>query len=342
MTWTDALQGDSLSWLLEHPIPGVRYLALRDLLDLPPDHADLIAAREAAYRDGPMAAVLDAMQPEGFWCAPGPGYTPQYYSTVWALVLLAQLGGSAQHDARIAAACAYLLEHALTPGGQFTTTGAPSGTADCLQGNLCFALLELGYADARLTTAVEWIARTVNGEGIAPSSEKQSARRFYASGKCGPLFACSANNKCSCAWGAAKVMLAFSRLPAEQRTPLVDRAVQAGVNFLLDNHPEIPGYPNGYAAKPSGNWWKFGFPVFYITDMLQIMEAAARLGRGNDPRLAQAFQRVLEKQDAHGRWPLEYHYQGKTYGDYGAKREANPWVTLRVLRMLKARGCTTA
>ena len=47
---------------------------------------------------------------------------------------------------------------------------------------------------------------------------------------------------------------------------MIGRAIQAGVNFLLDNHPAEAGYPNGWAEKPSGNWWKFGFPVFYVAD----------------------------------------------------------------------------
>ena len=35
MPWQEKLNGDSLSWLMEEDEPGVRYLAMRDLLDLP-------------------------------------------------------------------------------------------------------------------------------------------------------------------------------------------------------------------------------------------------------------------------------------------------------------------
>ena len=88
----------------------------------------------------------------------------------------------------------YLLDHALTPQGQFTISGRPSGTADCLQGNLCVALVSLGVEDSRLAQAVAWMARTVTGEGIAPVEDKRAAVRYYAS-KCGPMFACGSNNK---------------------------------------------------------------------------------------------------------------------------------------------------
>ncbi len=149
-------------------------------------------------------------------------------------------------------------------------------------------------------------------------------------------FACGSNNKQSCAWGAAKVMLAFGRLPPARRTPSITRAIQQGVEFLLSVDPATAAYPCGYAVKPSQNWWKFGFPVFYVTDLLQIVEALVALGHAHDPRLANALALVRDKQDAQGRWLLEYDYAGKTWVDFGPKKEPNKWVTLRALRVLKA------
>jgi hypothetical protein len=201
MAWQDQLRGDPLPWLLEAESPGARYLALRDLLDRGPDDPELGAAREAAHTTGPIAAVLAEMDEMGFWAEPGPGYLPKYRSTVWSIILLAQLGALAGQDERIARACGYLIDQALAPGGQFASSSAPSGTVDCLQGNLCAALVDLGYDDPRLAAAFDWMARTVTGEGIAPMEERHAAVRYYA-GKCGPTFACGANNKLPCAWGA--------------------------------------------------------------------------------------------------------------------------------------------
>jgi hypothetical protein len=334
MAWQDQLKGDSLGWLLEPEDPGVRYLALRDLLDRPADDAELLAAQQAAHTQGPIATVLAAMAPEGHWVEPGPGYNPKYRSTVWSITLLAQLGASAALDERIGRACAAVLDHTLAPGGQFSTSSAPSGTVDCLQGNLCRALLELGCDDARLERAFEWMARSVTGEGLAPATERAAPVRYYA-GKCGPGFACGANNKLPCAWGAAKVMLAFGKWPAERRTPVIARAIAQGVEFLLGIDPASAAYPSGWSEQPSGNWWKFGFPVFYVTDILQIVEALVALGCGGDPRLANALKVVREKQDAQGRWALEYDYTGKTWVDFGPKKQPGKWVTLRACRALK-------
>ena len=130
-------------------------------------------------------------------------------------------------------------------------------------------------------------------------------------------------------------MLAFSVLPKEQHTPLIESAIQQGVDFLFSVDPAGATYPSGFADKPSGNWWKFGFPVFYVTDILQIVEALVGLGHRDDPRLANALDLIREKQDENGCWSLEYSYTGKTWVDFGKKKEPNKWVTLRALRVLK-------
>ena len=322
-----------LDWLLEPDDPGVRYLALRDLVKV--DGGELSAVKKSAHTEGPIALVLAKMEKEGYWEQPGAGYYPKYTGTVWSVILLAQLGASLEMDKRIAAACSYVLEHNLLKDGHFTVNGLPSGTADCLQGNLCASLLELGCRDSRLDKAFEWMARSVTGEGVAPMTDKKAPLRYYA-GKCGPVFACGSNDKKSCAWGAASVMLAFSKLPLEKRTPLIDKAINTGVDFLFSKDPAKADYPSGYSPKPSGNWWKFGFPVFYVTDILQIAEALACLGYGKDPRLANALKIIREKQDSHGRWLMEYNYTGKTWGDFGPKKQPSKWVTLRALRVLNS------
>lgn len=335
MSWKSQLRGHSLQWLLESENPGVRYLALRDLFDLSPDDKKLKSARKSAHQEGPIGIILSNMKKEGYWVTAGPGYNPKYRSTVWALILLAQLGASASEDKRIAQACNYLLDH-MAEGGQFTTTisGAPSGTVDCLQGNLCWSLVELGCDDPRLDKAYEWMARTVTGEGIAPMEDRDAPVRYYAY-KVGPSFACGVNNKLPCAWGGVKVMLALSKLPEKKRTPLIRKAIQQGVDFLFGIDPSTAKYPTRDGAKPNRAWWKFGFPVFYVTDLLQLTEAMVNLGYGQDRRLANTLGIICEKQNEHGQWLMEYDYTGKTWLDFGEKGQPNEWVTLRALEVLK-------
>lgn len=133
-------------------------------------------------------------------------------------------------------------------------------------------------------------------------------------------------------------MMAFGKLSTDERTPLIRKAIQRGVDFFFSADPSTADYPSGWAAKPSGNWWKFGFPVFYVTDILQIAEALVALGFGKDKRLKSTLELIRSKQDEHGRWQLEYNYDGKTWMRFGKMKKPNEWVTLRALKVLKAAG----
>ena len=336
MVKQETLSAKALDWLLESensdPLSvGVRYLALRDLVKA--GGKELAAAKKAAHEQGPISAVLANMDKEGFWVKPGAGYNPKYTGTVWSIILLAQLGASLEMDKRIAAGCNYLLDHNLTQHGHFSISGVPSANIDCLQGNLCYSLLDLGCTDPRLDKAYQLMARYVTGDGIAPATDKNAEIRYYAY-KCGPVFACGANNKLSCAWGGVPVKQALSKYPASQPTPLMEKAIQTGVDFFFSKDPAKADWPSGNSPAPSSNWPKFGFPVFYVQDILHLTEALVRLGYGKDPRLANALKLIRDKQDSQGRWALEYDYNGKTWVDFGAKKAPNKWVTLRALRVL--------
>jgi hypothetical protein len=80
-----------VDWLLEPDDPGVRYLALRDLIEA--DAKELATAAKLAHSEGQIAQVLAKMKEAGYWEKPGAGYSPKYTGTVWSLILLAQMGG---------------------------------------------------------------------------------------------------------------------------------------------------------------------------------------------------------------------------------------------------------
>jgi hypothetical protein len=333
MNWKEKLNGDPVNWLVNSSAPEIRNMALGELMDVPMDDPRRTSARKEAVAGGNTRLILSHMQPEGYWVKPGPGYGPKYKSTVWAVSLLGQLGAQVTDDPRIETACQYVLDNAMAEYGQMTYNGARGGTFDCLQGNLTRALLQMGCTDTRLDKAVEWTAATVTGEGIAPITEKKAEKRYTAY-NCGPNFACGANNKMPCAWGGVKIMLALSLVPEAKRSQVVKNAIEQGVDFFLGINPVTAEWPNT-TGKPSRDWWMFGFPVFYVTDLLQVAEALTALGYGRDPRMQSLLELILSKQDDQGKWKLEYRYGSKTWGNYGRGGEPNEWVTLRALRVLK-------
>jgi hypothetical protein len=334
--WRDRLRGDPLPWLLDEANPAVRHLALRDLLGRAGDDAGVCAAREAATRTNPIAAILAAQDPAGWWEKPGAGYGPKYSSTVWSLIFLDQLGADLA-DPRIRAACAYVLAHAQAPTGGFGASGAareepppPSTVAHCINGNLLRAMLGFGWLDdERVGRAISWQAAAVTGEG----------EPHWNAATPGPGFRCGANDGLPCAWGATKALLALARIPPERRTPAVTRAIDASVEFLLSRDPAVADYPMGWGnTKPNGSWFRLGFPSAYVTDVLQVLEALVEAGAGRDPRVGHAVEWLLEQQDDHGRWANRYAYAGKMVVDIDAPGAPSRWVTLRACRALRAIG----
>jgi hypothetical protein len=335
--WRSQLKGDPLPWLLEEDAPAVRHLALRQLLDREEDAPEVRQARAAAMRTDPIAAILAAEQPGGFWVKPGPGYTPKYRGTVWQLIFLDQLGADGG-DARVQAACEYVLAHSQARTGGFAcyeggnrgeAPPPPSLAIHCLNGNLLRALIGFGrLEDERVQRAIDWQARSITGEGFG---------RYYRSGTSGPGFCCGSNEQLPCAWGAIKGLLALASIPAERRAPHVERAIQQGVAFLFSCDPATAAYPAGWGnVEPSPVWFKLGFPLGYVADLLQNLTVLCELGFAKDARLEGAVEWLLSQQDVSGRWRNQSASNGKMWVDIDKQGQLSKWVTLRACTVLKA------
>lgn len=333
--WLDGLRGDPLPWLLDRGTPAVRHLALRGLADLAADDRDVREAHAAAMRCDPIAAILAAQDSEGWWVKPGPGYGPKYTGTVWQLIFLDQLGAD-HRDRGVAAACEYILSHSQAASGGFGASSVrasapppPSQVAHCLNGNLLRALVGLGcLGDQRVEPSIAWQAAAITGEGEF---------RLWNAAVPGPGFRCGANDGLPCAWGATKAVLALARTPPDRRAPQVQQALDVGVAFLLGRDPARADYPMGYGnTKPSGSWFRLGFPSGYVADVLQVLEALCEAGAAGDPRLGPALDWLLAQQDEQGRWANRYAYQGKMVVDIDRAGQPSKWVTLRACRVLKA------
>jgi len=334
------LRADPLPWLLEPDAanPGVRYFALTDLLGRPADDPEVMAAGKAVMATGPVPVILDAQYPEGYWVKPGAGYGPKYRGTTWSVIFLAMLGADGA-DPRVRQAGNYLLDHSRSAYGGFTVAQnlSPAMMVHCLEGNLCAALLDLGWlGDPRLDQALDWLARSITGQDIAPAEDSKAPVHYYRGGNSGPGFLCSANNQRPCAWGAVKALRALGKMPTAARTPAMQAAIAAGVDFLLGCDPAVADYPTWDGGRPSSSWFKFGYPLGYVTDVLQTLEALAALGHARDLCLARALELVLSKQDAQGRWRMGYTYNGKMWADVETPGKPSKWVTLRALRVLMA------
>jgi hypothetical protein len=316
--WSQHMRGDPLPWLLEDDNPSVRFFALRDLLRRPADDPALVSARSSIMGSRPVREILDAQYPEGFWVKPGRGYSPKYRATVWQLIFLADLGASSNEA--IDRACRFVSQHSLVPEeGLFSATKARTGTIACLNGNLLRSLQQLGYGNHPAV-------RTVSGA---------MATKIVKHG-----FNCRSNSSnrrdeetwLPCAWGAVKALHALVLIPRRQRSSMVEKALDRGVDLLLSRDLATADYPSG-SGLVSPLWFKLGFPLGYTSDVLEALDVLAQLGHGRHPNLQRAIELVLDKQDSEGRWPLERTLT-KTWTSFGKKNGPSKWVTLRAMEML--------
>ena len=349
--WKRVLKADPTDWLLEHDEsqPAIRYYTLRDILGRDENDKEVKAAKAAIMASGPVPVILAAQHPDGYWGKP-PGYT----GTMPAIVFLAQLGAD-EACPSIRAGCEFLLSRYIANNGCLggLALKVTPGFNYCFTGSMGAALIDLGWLnDQRLQTAMEWLAQVITGEGAADASSHAS-----------PPFACSGRNaNLPCAWGAIKAMIALSKVPAAQRTKNMQAAIKRGVDFLLSRDPAVADYPFGSGNKPSSTWFKFYYPLRSEADVLQNLEVLVALGQAGNPKLANALDMVIGKQNQQGRWLLEraykelpdtqekkvyYWYQnslklyitGKEWAEIQEKKgQPSKWVTLRALRVLKQAG----
>ena len=328
---------DPIPWLLEGD-PSVRYFALTRLLGAATDDPGVVAARRAIMAHGTVPRILAEQRPDGHWEGPDRYYTAKYRGTVWQLVILAELGADGA-DERVRAACEAVLRDAQDPAsGGFSLNrskkaggGLHSSVIPCLTGNLVFSLIRLGMLDdPRVQRAIDWITtyqRFDDAEGDAPTGWPYDK-----------LEMCWGRHTCH--MGVVKALKALAEIPPERRTPAVARTLAAGVEFMLRHHVHKRSHDLTKLSKPG--WRRFGFPLMYQTDVLEVLGILTRLGQDGgaavlgDERLREARDLVAAKGDARGRWTLESTFNDRFVVSIETKGEPSRWVTLRALEVLRA------
>jgi hypothetical protein len=320
---------NTIDWLLEKENPSVRYCALTQLLDRTDDDPDVQAARRAIMRSEPVKVILAAQDAEGYWEKSGSGYSPKYRATTWQILFLAELGADGR-QAGVRRGCEYVLAHTQAVNGGFSVyrNARPSGALHCLNGNMLWALIALSCGDdERVGRAIDWLVGAITGEEFDA---------FYASGTSGPGFCCAANNQLPCAWGAVKALRALTHAPSKWQSARSERATQQAAEFLLSHDLVKADYP--YTGRISGEWFTFGFPLSYTSDVLETLMVLGEAGYARDQRLAPAIDLLLSKRDASGRWALKHSLNGKMWIDIETRGQPGKWITLRAMRVLKMAG----
>ena len=344
----ESLPAGPLPWLLDGDDPAVRFFALTDLLGSSPEAPAAAAARRDVMSRGAVPAILAAQGDDGHWEGRDRFYTAKYRGTVWQLLILAELGADGG-DERVRRGCEAVLRDSQDrlSGGFAVNRAKKDGgglhgrVIPCLTGNLVFSLIRLGLLDdPRLQAAVEWLttyARFDDGDGEAPGAvaglsgdrEPPSGWPYDAWAMCW--------GRHTCLMGVVKTLKGLAEIPPAHRSPAVRRTLDDGAEFLLRHHVHRRSHDLTRDSRPG--WKRLGFPRMWQTDVLEIIDILAKLGKAGDERAGKARTLVAAKADAEGRWRLQDTFNGRFVVDIETKGEPSRWLTLRALRALKAVDC---
>ena len=329
-SWKTVLKNDPIDWLLEDENPSVRYFTLTDLLDQSEDDGAVQKAKRAIMESGHVPELLRQMNEISYLQQYPRFYTNKYKGLVWTTIVLAELGASANEQ--IKSQCNYLLENAqeINDGGFSMHTAAKTGggriseVIPCLTGNLVWSFLRFGYLDdARVHKAIGWLNKfMVYNDGTEDTPQSAPYDRYEICW-----------GKHTCHMGVVKALKAMSAVPPEKRTEDINNTIQKASAFLLMHHIFKKSHDLSRVSKPG--WRKFGFPLMYQTDVLEILDILTSLGI-KDSRMDEAVELVVSKQDDMGRWRIENTYNSdRLLIPMGEKGEPSKWLTLRALRVLK-------
>ncbi|NHI89617.1 MAG: nitrogen fixation protein NifH [Candidatus Thorarchaeota archaeon] len=325
MKWKEIAGQKTVDWILGPENPSVRFWALQQLEGKPANHRDVRDAQDAVMATPCVKAILNAQKGEGYWGQYRDMYNPKYTAITHTLLILAELGAKRTPKIEQAIEHVFLFQR---DSGHFladmpkTAKGKASVVKDgcCLDGNILYYLIHFGYLnDDRTKRLIDfqvdyhsddvggWKCRAfpIDKNGVYPEN---------------------------CFMGGAKMLRALAQIPKAQRSSDLDRIIDQEVEVILENG--IYRYlrnPDG-SRKDKAGWKRFGFPLFYQSDVLEVLDTLTTLGV-KDNRMQDSIDLVEESQQS-GRWLLKNTFNGKMLCVIEEKNKPSKWITLRALRVL--------
>jgi hypothetical protein len=188
---------------------------------------------------------------------------------------------------------------------------------------MVWSLIRLGYlGDERLRRAINYITACQRyDDGEQANLTGWPYDRFK-----------TCFGKHTCHMGAGKALKALAEIPPTERTAEAKRSIEQGVEYFLKHHIYKRSHNLEKVARPG--WLKFGFPLMYQDDVLELLEILAKLNI-KDKRLESAIELVESKRNKEGKWILENTFNGRFFTNIEQKGKPSKWITLKALQVLK-------
>jgi len=315
--WKVVLHADPTDWLLEESDPSARYFTLRWLLDKSESDPEVVVAQEAIRTYEPVVKLLNAQRPDGRWRRE----RKEPYQSIHYFLMALEHFEPPPGDERMERAIEYQFEKAQLEDGAFTASPFHEDprreVIPCYAARALVYLYKFGYGDdPRAQKILDYLLADQLEEGgwLCHERVKKTHSCFYAT---------------------AKAVRALQFLPPDGQSPQVKEAIRLGVELFLNSglykhHSEF--------GKRSPNWFKFGYPLTYGTDLLEVLELVAPYVSPDDERIQEGLEMVLSRQDERGRWPQEKTMErlGRHLPiEFEPTGQPGKHVTLHALRMLK-------
>jgi hypothetical protein len=247
-------------------------------------------------------------------------YSPNFRSTLWTLVALADLKappGLAQIDASLDK----IRDHFYSPAdGIFRLPTSGHFPIPCLNGNLLYLHHAFSRPPSeRLERVIAFFAahqRFDDGDYRTPGSYPY----------CGNA---SCYGRHTCYWGVVKLFKGLSFLPRSQRTRTAQDLIERCIDFVLRHEVCFSSRRGDRFLHP--DIALLTFPNFYKADFLEILWLLAREGV-RDCRISRSLELLRSRRNAAGTWNLDK--SPNTVVPLGLKGTPNSFITARANEVL--------
>lgn len=275
---------------------------------------NVLAKQDASFRWG-VDAKHDRVRPE-YWY-----YSPNFRSTLWTLVLLADIESPTDIPQLVPAIRMISERFYDSEHGIFRLPGESHFPIPCLNGNMVYVhnYFQSPAADS-LDRTIDFFnshQRFDDGDFKTPASYP------YRSNK-------SCYGKHTCYWGVTKLLKGVSFIPKRKRSKKAQQLLDNCIEFVL--HHEVCFASHRATELLHRDIGVLTFPNFYKSDFLEILWLLAR-EKVRDHRVTRALD-LLQSRMAHsGFWELEK--PANTVVPIGQKHVGNAFITERANKVLR-------
>jgi hypothetical protein len=247
-------------------------------------------------------------------------YSPNFKSTLWTLVLLADIKAPVDTP-KIKPSIRLVTKRFCDPEhGIFRLPGMSHFPIPCLNGNMIYLH---HYFQASPSKALDKIIGFFSAYQRFDDGDFKTPKAYpYCSNT-------SCYGKHTCYWGVTKLLKGISFIPKNQRTKKAKQLIKNCIEFVLHHEVCFRSHKrDGLLHRDIG---KLTFPNFYKSDFLEILWLLAREGV-HDRRMSRALSLLRSKIKDSGFWKLEKAMN--TIVSVGQENRANAFVTERATEVL--------